>query len=384
MTDRFVVVGFSRLAVRIVSELARDGHKVDLLCDDGPLVRRLDRLTGVELRPRSADLAEDLAELSLAGAACLLAVDDDELANLRAVRAGATIAPAVPAVARAQDPELFEKLAGPTLRRVFAPARLAAPTIIARGFGHDVRETLRLADVDIPLLHVRRVSGSPLDGLTGAEVKARLRCAPVARRRQGVWASVSDGADRFGGDDEVVVGGLIDDVLAVALSGPAPAEPRRRVPRRRLDRMVSEPSRNLVRAAGLAWLALTGVVVATLLARGTGWSTPAALAELIVAAYTTPPQVPRLLAAGYALASFVLGAVLLAQLTTWFTASRTEQWAARRAGRLRWSRGGGRARPGGPAGGGAVARPGPGCGRDRTGRRQRRPEPSCCVAAYRC
>jgi Trk K+ transport system NAD-binding subunit len=345
MTERFLVAGLSRVGLRIIADLAAAGHHIDVLCDDAPLLRRLDRLAAVAVRPRSFDLDADLVALGAGGVAAIFAVDKDEVTNLAVTRAAGRLAPGVAVIAQATDPLLFERLAGPALRRVYSVPRLAAPAIVARALGDEVVETLRLHDREISLLRIRVGPGSPLAGLAPHEVEARFHCAAVARRSDsGGWApqdvEVAPAGLRAG--EELVVGGPTADAVALAAVTPAgPATGTGIGPSRlraallgRRHRVVTEPSRTLVGGAALAWAAFTLAVVVDLLGRGAAWDTPAAVMELAIGAIAGQTG-NRLLAAAYALASLVLGAVLLAQLTAWFTASRTEQRAARRAARLR-------------------------------------------------
>jgi Trk K+ transport system NAD-binding subunit len=338
---RFVITGMSRLAVRVARLLGDRGAEVVAIADadnellallpeatkvvtgDGPWV---DRLRGVDL-PRSD---------------CLLVLSENDLENLRVTTAAGDVAPKVPVVLRAFDAQLAEQLeSGVNVRRCFSASALAAPAFVAAAVGEEVLDTLRLADAEVPLCLLMLRPGSPLAGLTPAEMKLRSSCAAVARAGgDGVWQPARGDRGRLEEGDEILVGGLLVDVLALALhNSPLRAPEARRRGRGRIRGRRTETASSLVPAAVAALVALLAVTIGVFaIALDLG------PADAVYTALTNAFGDVGLADAAswvkvFGVAVMVIGAVLigivLTHLTALFTANRLEEQAGRRAGRMR-------------------------------------------------
>ena len=236
---RFVIWGLSRLSVRVAAAAAAGGAAVTVVRLRGEADTLLPRL-GAEVGVMDAPLETDdvtLTRAGLAGAACLLALSEDDGDNLRAAVTARTLAPEVPVVLRAFDPLFADQLEqSGSVRRAYSVSALAAPAFVAAACGDAVLETLRLGDGEVPLCRLTVRGGSPLDGLTPAQVKARLGCAIIARAAgaeanwQAMGAAGTDGPLRLG--ERVLMGGPRDSVLAVSARN-APWAKSRQVKRRR-------------------------------------------------------------------------------------------------------------------------------------------------------
>jgi Trk K+ transport system NAD-binding subunit len=238
---RFILCGLSRLAVRIARSLTAHHADVAVLRtgrDDEHLLGAF----GPEIRTLNAfglDQADVLLAAGAADAACVLALADDDLDNLRTTVAAREAAPNVPVVLRVFDPVLADHLeAGLNVRRAYSVSALAAPAFVSAAFGDEVVETMRLGDGEVPLSRVSVRPGSPLAGLTLRDVKRQYGCAVVARRGpDGCWMPTRGG----GGDaalregEEIFIGGILAAVLRLssANSSLPRAAKRRRWPRRR-------------------------------------------------------------------------------------------------------------------------------------------------------
>ena len=102
---RYVIVGLTRLTVRVSRLIVERGGDVTVvLADDGAadgsLAHRLPEGVGVI---ESHDVEAALDEAELAGSTCLLALADDDLANLSAAVACHAFHPEVPIVLRIYD-----------------------------------------------------------------------------------------------------------------------------------------------------------------------------------------------------------------------------------------------------------------------------------------
>ena len=285
--------GDSRLAVAVASELLKRGATVVLVAgrDDAGCARfasavkrnvvdpercRLDtrpaspqcppeRLCVVPLDgERDLETVLRTEPACLRGAACLLALSEDREQNLRAALIGHRVAPKVPVVLRAFDPDLAEEFeserhnATLSVRRAYSVAHLSAPAFVARALlrkGSSHVLTMRAGVEYVSVCRLRVASGVESDpvlrsrwsksrGLRGrspAEIAQHDGCEVLAwRRGDGAWREGTEGLT-FQPHDEVVVGGPLSDVLELARGRPA----------KRIGRM-----RQRIRTAGtvaLAW-----------------------------------------------------------------------------------------------------------------------------------
>jgi Trk K+ transport system NAD-binding subunit len=268
--------GDSRLAVAVAAELIQRGSTVVIVggCADTDCVR-IERAVERNVEPRRCrfearstaaqivakqltvsplgdaqdlETALDAEPVSLRDAHCLLALSEDRDYNLRAALVGHRVAPGVPVVLRAFDPDLAEELerAGGdstlSVRRAYSVSHLSAPSFVA---GAVLREgsrhllTMRagvqyvsvcqlpVAAVDDPD-PVRRSRWSKSRGLLGRtpqEIAEGDGCQVLARRSRGdgVWhgGEPADKEEPLALGDEVIVGGPLSAVLELARGRPA-------------------------------------------------------------------------------------------------------------------------------------------------------------------
>jgi Trk K+ transport system NAD-binding subunit len=228
---RFVITGVSRLSVRVARALTEAGADVVLVAGrnaDDDLTSVVGRVATV--RTEDVDRATSLRAAGLAEADGLLALDDDDLDNLRTVGCAAAVAPDVPVVLRSFDAALADRVElGSNVRRAFSLSALAAPAFVAAAIGDDALATLRLGDDEVPLVQLVVGDAGPLAGHRPSAIAARTEVVVVARRTPGAeWAPAHDDAP-LAPAEEVVVGGHLRAVLAAALANdPLPAPPKRR------------------------------------------------------------------------------------------------------------------------------------------------------------
>jgi Trk K+ transport system NAD-binding subunit len=338
----YVPTGLSRLTVRIADLLRARGATVTVVADEGDqdLEERL--APGVRLVRGSASAAHRLHEAGVEGSDCLLALSEDDLENLRVVAAAHEVAPTVPVVLRAFDARLVEQFQfRGNVRRCYSSSALAAPAFAAAVFGQDVLETLRLAEDEVPLCALTLREGSPLLGLTVGQMKAHWACAAVARApRGGSWEPARGDGDVLTSGDRILVGGLLLDVLRLAM-GNSTIVSRQRGWRelRRLPRLArQEPATTLVAVAGLALAALllmTGIVFALAL----DLSPIDAMYRALTNAFgdvglESASDWVKVFGVAVMVTGAVLVGVVLAHVTALFTANRLEQQASRRARRM--------------------------------------------------
>lgn len=216
---RFIVYGLSRLSVRVSAQLIAGRADVTLIATASGadmVAVALDPAVRV-ISMHSAGLVETLNAVAMDDAECVLALAEEDLENLRAAVLIRRMWPNVPVVVRTFDPALADQLeSGLKVRRAFSVSALAAPAFATAAAGHVVLDTLRIADGEVPIVRLEIASGMPLAGMALADVKARHRCAVLAFRRAGSdWTPASAvGVDmRIQAGDEIVIGGLLADVL---------------------------------------------------------------------------------------------------------------------------------------------------------------------------
>ncbi len=290
-----------------------------------------------------ADYEDLLGRVDLASAACLLALAEDDLDNLRMVAAANEIAPNVPVVLRAFDVALAEQLeTGLNVRRSFSASALAAPAFVAAVFSEEVRETLRLGEEEVPLCLVTVSANSPLVGLTFGEMKREWGCAAVARRQpEGAWKYARGDADVIAAGDELLIGGLLLDVLRLALQdNPVLTDPARRSRRRLLNwRARVQRTPTMVMAAAVALIVLLALTVGVF-AYALDLGPTDALYRAITNAFgdvglSEESSWLKIFGVAVMVAGALLIGIVFTHLTAMFTADRIEERSGRHARRLR-------------------------------------------------
>jgi len=218
---RFIIIGLSRLTVRLVESLTQRHARVVVIGDPADaagaeIVTLLPDHVRVVVPGRDQDQA--FLDAGLFGATALLALSDDDLENLRFVADAHELAPQVPVVLRTFQPELADHLsASLNIRRAYSVAALAAPAFVAASFDEQVIETLRLADEEIPLCVLDIDASSPIVGRDLMTVQHSTLCAIVAiRPHEQEWRPATDSSPALGAGDRVLIGGRHGDVLRLA------------------------------------------------------------------------------------------------------------------------------------------------------------------------
>ena len=262
---RFVITGVSRLSVRVARALTEAGADVVLVAGRGAdeeLVAVVSRVATI--RTEDVDRTTSLVAAGLDDADGLLALDDDDLDNLRTVGCAATMAPAVPVVLRSFDAALADRVElGSNVRRAYSLSALAAPAFVAAAIGDDALTTLRLGDDEVPLVQLVVGGDGPLSGRAPSAIAASAEVVVVARRAPGgSWCAVDDDRPLAPGED-VVVGGHLRAVLAAALANdPLPEPPPRRRRRTTVDELRRRPESLMATLLPVTVLLLLLVVLA--------------------------------------------------------------------------------------------------------------------------
>jgi Trk K+ transport system NAD-binding subunit len=334
----YLIGGLSRLAVRVSLLLLEDGDDVTVL--PYPAEEDLRHLLDPRVRvvPLAGDRERVMREAGIDQAACLLALGEDDLENLRTVVAGTAAAPATPLVLRAFDPVLAEQISHHgRLRRAFSVSALAAPAFVVAALGGEVAETMRLADEEVPVARLALAPGSPLAGTAVREVETRFRCAVLAEAPTGVaWRPVADPERRVVEGESLAVAGPLIDVLHLAEQA---AAPRHREPERGARRRAADLRRRIPRPLVVSGALLVGVLLLMVAVFGAVLHTGPihAFYDAVLTAFGNgpvdagTPQHGGLKA--FAIVCMILSGVLVGAVFSFATAAVTEDRLQRREAR---------------------------------------------------
>jgi len=142
------------------------------------------------LTATAENAASILAEAELDHAACMLALSEDDIANLRSTVSARSIVPLVSVVMRAFDPQLAEQFEkGFGVRRAYSVSALAAPAFIASAAGAEMVDSLRLGGDVVPFCRIKVAAQSPLVGKTPDDIEVEHSVTMISVKRQnGEWS----------------------------------------------------------------------------------------------------------------------------------------------------------------------------------------------------
>lgn len=132
-----VIAGLGTVGYRVLRELCARGYRVAAIeaNPDGPFVAAARRL-GAHVTIADVRQEEEFQQLSVRRAVAVMALTDDDAANLEAAFTAMSIAPDVPVVVRCFDPELAARLELiPGIVASRSVARLVAPHFVRAALG---------------------------------------------------------------------------------------------------------------------------------------------------------------------------------------------------------------------------------------------------------
>jgi Trk K+ transport system NAD-binding subunit len=269
----FVICGLSRLSARVARSLREQGADVSLIMYDRDPASMTQILPdGVAVHTATAESAASaLRAIGLQRASCLLALDEDDLANLRSTVSARSIAPNVPVVMRAFDPMLADQFEqGLNVRRAFSVSALAAPAFAAAAFGGVVVESLRLGNEVIPVCRLVVEPESPIVRRTIEQIERECDVTILAAREaQTPWTiEKPDGARQVQASDELLFSGPPQQCLKlmVTASGWDRRNAKRRSNRGRGAPLPAEKRQARARRRSLNWMPqLTAALLALVL-----------------------------------------------------------------------------------------------------------------------
>lgn len=338
---KFVIFGLSRLTTGVVAALSPQRNEVVVL--HAPAAADLLGMVDSNARLISVrDRREALREAGLENADSLLALADDDLENLHAVLAAHEIAPHVPVVVRTFDPTMADALEqGLNVRRAFSVSALSAPAFVAAVLADDVVETLMLRESQVLLCSLTVRGHSPLVGETLGDVERGSGCAVIGyAATDEAWRDAAPDQPVAVGD-RLMIGGLLEDVLQVALRNSRLRDPALTTERhaRHAANLNRYRRPTLLPAAALALLTLMLCGIAVF-SRGLNLAPIDALYFVVTVTTTTgfgdislltAPVWVKLFGCVLMFSGAGLLAVLFSHLAAVFTADRLREQMGRRA-----------------------------------------------------
>jgi len=166
-----VLCGLGRIGTGVLHLCRRLGKEATVITLKAPAEAGPARDPGVRVIEGNVCDEEVLMRAGIAGACALIAVTDDDRANLTVALHARSLAPEIPVVVRLFDQDLAAHLRAVLgIRQSYSASALAAPSFVAAARGDNVRTTL---DLDGRYWMVEDLvidSGSPWQGRTLADV----------------------------------------------------------------------------------------------------------------------------------------------------------------------------------------------------------------------
>ena len=212
---RFILCGLTHLAASVAKSLSE--HGVEIVVIRGKEGDDQLGLLGKDVKVISAgaDRKGALLSAGIKDSACLLALSENEMDNLKAAVIAYELAPNVPVVIRAFDPMLADQLGnGLNIRRAYSVSVLAAPALVAAILGDEALATIRLDDQEVTMCCLTVRSGSPLAGKTEREILRDLKSDVLAKTdAAGVWRQSAGDEEPLKEGLQIVVGGFVLHVM---------------------------------------------------------------------------------------------------------------------------------------------------------------------------
>jgi Trk K+ transport system NAD-binding subunit len=235
LRDHVVVCGLGNIGYRVVERLAAMNVPV-AACELNGSARYLQtvRQLAVPVVVADARVPQTLRSLGIERARCLVAVIDDDRANLQAALTARRLNPNLRVVLRIFDPDLAARVEHSLeIEMSRSPAALTAPALVAAAVGGHVIATIQVADQVVFITRTTVDEGSEADSNTVACVEegGQLEGGGIACRvllltfdDQQVWRPSRDTVLRAGNKLVIVVSqNNLARVLSITNPGPPSA-----------------------------------------------------------------------------------------------------------------------------------------------------------------
>jgi Trk K+ transport system NAD-binding subunit len=221
--DHIILVGFGRVGYRIYRTLHRLGVAVVIIdtdekCEFLPEARR----DGAPILIGDARREALLDDAGLDHARAVIIATNDDLVNLEVALDARQKRPNIRVVMRMFDQNMADKVhAGFDIRAVLSTAGMGATTFAAAAVVENVLSTTVLANQLLVTVKSRVTESDLFCNQSLAEISTKHRCCVLGHRRGGDEMTLFPVPDtRLQPGDEIVVQGLYDELLALAIARP--------------------------------------------------------------------------------------------------------------------------------------------------------------------
>ena len=186
--DHIIVCGLGNVGFKTIEQLRRFGESVVCIERD-PNARYKAGLPELEVPLLLGD-ARDLKLLNqanLAKAKALIAVTNDDSANLEVALLAKKLKPGLRVVMRVFDQTLAEQIDGSFgIHFAFSPSAIAAPIFAQAAISGDILASFDFADNAVNAVTLRVENNSPLIGMTVNDIRLQFSVVPVLYEQSGV------------------------------------------------------------------------------------------------------------------------------------------------------------------------------------------------------
>lgn len=214
-SDHYVVCGLGAIGYRVVRYLERLGKGI-VAVEIDPANRFIKEIrdSGIPVvigDPRQETL---LREVGVERCQAILAVTNNDLANLEIVLDARQLKPDVRVVLRMFDDSLAAKLQHAfNIRVAFSSSSLAGPAFAAASTSLAVRQSFQVAD---DIYHIGEFkAGTVLNGLTVSELERRYPCSVLAVVHEGAQAVFPQAAQPLSRGDTLTVAAALETIKAM-------------------------------------------------------------------------------------------------------------------------------------------------------------------------
>ena len=219
MKDHVVLCGMGNVGFRVLEHLRRLGRDVVVVekQEDNKFLEDARRL-GVQVVIGDIRLASTLERAGVKDARCVIAVSDNDLANLEAGLNARNVNEGIRVVLRVFDQNLANKIKkGFNIQTAFSTSTLAAPAFAMAALDPSVVGCFFVGDDLMLTLEVTVKAGGRLDGLTVAELTRLGRWSVLSRRdaASGEKTLYPDGAAALAAGDALTLAALPECVADI-------------------------------------------------------------------------------------------------------------------------------------------------------------------------
>jgi len=196
MRDHIIVCGLGSVGYRVVAELQGSGAEVAAVeLQEGSRFESAARRLGVPVLNADARVTETLRSLGVERASCLMALTDDDMANLETALNARALKPGLRIVIRLFEPDFAERVEhafGIAISR--SVSALAAPVFVAAAMGWRIVTTVPVGKQVLVLAEPEVEEGAAMTGSTVGDLEKQgdLRVLALARSGDYRWRPAHD------------------------------------------------------------------------------------------------------------------------------------------------------------------------------------------------